>query len=87
MSAATAVPMRRLPAQTYETTEICLVAFLQCLGYRVLRVDRSGVRAAFVLERTPEMDEDILAWVNNEEVPIRVRDFQNNFRNLKGMVS
>ncbi len=88
MNAATNTvePLRRPKAQTYETTEICLVAFLQCLGYRVKHVDRTRARANFVLDWVPEMDEDILAWVNNEEVPIRVRDFLNNFRNLKGMV-
>ena len=90
MIAATATkavePIRRPISPTWETTEICLVAFLQCLGHRVARVDRSGSRATFVMENSQEMQDDILCWVNNEEIPIRVRDFLNNFRNLKGMV-
>ena len=72
----------------FETTEISLVAMLQCLGHKVTGVNKthSKARASFMLDNCGQLQRDVLIWLNNEPVKIRTREFLNNVRNLKGMV-
>ena len=70
-----------------ETTDLPLSAFLQVRNHSITEVHTESGRGKFVFLDTPELHQDVLRWGNNEAVEIKVRDFVNAMRNLKGMVT
>ena len=72
---------------TYATTDLSLSAFLQSIGHKILDIQKTGRRGVFVFEDCQELRADILCWGNNQPVLIRLRNFVNGMRDLKGLVS
>jgi len=72
---------------SYSTTDLFLAAFLQARGHRILQILNRNGRGTFVFGDTEDLQQDILAWSNNQSVQIPVRGFVNGVRDLKGLVA
>ena len=70
----------------YSSRDLSLSAFLQARGHPIIGVQSQNGRGVFSFSVTPELQEDILRWGNNEPISIRVRSFVNGMRDLKGLV-
>jgi hypothetical protein len=70
----------------YATTDLSLSAFLIARGHQLARVLREQRRGVFVFRNSSKLQADVLTWANNQPVSIRVREFANAQRDLKGLV-
>ena len=61
-------------------------AFLHTLGHQLQDIQNQGGKGVFEFIESPQLRADLLRWMQNEPVSIRVRDFVNLQRDLKGLV-
>ncbi|MBI2217616.1 MAG: hypothetical protein HYU51_09995 [Candidatus Rokubacteria bacterium] len=69
--------------RAFETSDISLASFLRCRGFPFEDLKRSGNRTLFVFRHSDELHRAVLAYANDESVP--VRSFSNNLRDLKAL--
>jgi hypothetical protein len=74
-------------AETYQTSDIGLSAFLRARGHRIIRIYGTGGKSTFEFTNSKELSGDILAWVNNEPSNMPARGFFNSLRDLKGLAT
>ena len=73
--------------QPYATADLSLSAFLQSRGHSLVDIRNRAGRGVFVFKDSAELRTDLLIWGNNETVSIRIREFINALRDLKGLVA
>ena len=73
--------------RVYASSDLALCAYLQTMGHELVEIRSQGRKGVFVFRHTPELNADILNWGNNQPVLIRLRNFVNGMRDLKGLVS
>jgi Domain of unknown function (DUF5659) len=75
-----------LHSQVYKTSDLALSAFLHALGHQLKDIHNHGGKGIFAFDESPRLRADLIRWVHNEPVAIKVREFVNLQRDLKGMV-
>ncbi len=73
--------------KTYDTNDLQMAAFLKTMGHELIEIDRSTQRATFCFEASPQLNEDVLVWMNDHEICMKPRTFSSTFRTLKGFVA
>ncbi len=78
--------MKELHPHEYPTTDLPLASFLRCRGHRLIRVDSDGRRGTFIFPDTDELKEDVLIWMNDEQVTLPAQSFPSTLRRMKALV-
>jgi hypothetical protein len=71
-------------AETFETTDIGLVAFLRCKGFDLLNLKKRGDKTAFVLNEQSDRRKLVMDYFNGAEVSCR--DFMNRIQEAKTLI-
>jgi hypothetical protein len=69
----------------YVTSDINLTSYLRCRKFPISKFKREGrEKVLFIFEDSPELRSAIVAYANDEEVPVRT--YSNTLRDLKSLV-
>ena len=63
-------------------TDIALVAYLVCEGYKIMRIDRKKDKSDFYFENNDELEKATLSYFNHEAKVDPLR-FSETLRNLR----
>jgi hypothetical protein len=65
-------------------TDISLVAYLNCKGFKIKKVEKLGDQSFFYFEESKELNEEMLRFFNHEAL-VDPLYFAEMLRNLKGL--
>jgi Domain of unknown function (DUF5659) len=65
-------------------TDISLVTYLNCKGFKIKRIRKLGDQSFFYFEESKELDEEMLRFFNHEGL-VDPLYFAEMLRNLKGL--
>ncbi len=67
-----------------ELSDIALVSYLACQDHKIKKIKKAGEKSWFIFEDTPELEKDIMAFLNREATVDPLR-FSETLRNLKSL--
>jgi len=73
-----------MEGRTYETTDMGIVAFLRCKGYKVSDLKRDGSKVVFVFDDQAERKQLVLDYFNGAQVSCI--DFQTKLVEARTMM-
>ena len=70
--------------QSYQTTDLCLTAYLRCNGVTIVTTEKLNNQTIFFLTDTPNRKQLIIDYFNNSS--INVLDYNNMIHDLKRLI-
>ena len=71
-------------AQTFQTTDLGLVAFLRCNGFQIIDLTQQGTKTAFILDDRTDRKALVISYFNGAQVSCI--DFLNRLQEAKTLM-
>jgi hypothetical protein len=75
-----------MTARFYRTTDIELAAYLHVKKHHIVQIEDEGRKRCLVFEDSDELQEDVLAWANDNEEMLPVRAYPTALKHMKSLV-